>query len=84
MYFIAPTKIAYKLIIKIKSKNISFTNLIRNYINKLISPRDNILNSINVDINDILNHNITEPQIKKLHNIILGEIKQLSYIRLLK
>ena len=44
---------------QIKSNNISFKNLIRNYSNNIVNIRDTLLASINIDINDWLNDNIT-------------------------
>jgi ankyrin repeat protein len=71
---IDPIKIAYKLIIFIKSKNISFKLLIRSYINDLLYTRNNILTNKNVDINDIINENITYKQIIDIQNEIKKEI----------
>lgn len=73
-----PKFLALKLIIKIKSKNISFKNLIRSYVNELLSQgRDPILEELNIDINDIINENIDETQMKNLEKLITAEISKL-------
>lgn len=73
-----PKFLALKLIIKIKSKNISFKNLIRSYVNDLLSQgRDPILEELNIDINDIINENIDETQMKNLEKLITAEISKL-------
>jgi hypothetical protein len=73
-----PKFLALKLIIKIKSKNISFKNLIRSYVNELLNQgRDPILHELNIDINDIINENIDEIQIKNLEKLITAEILKL-------
>jgi ankyrin repeat protein len=73
-----PKFLALKLIIKIKSKNISFKNLIRSYVNELLNQgRDPILHELNIDINDIINENIDEIQIKNLEKLITAEISKL-------
>lgn len=59
-----------KMINTIKSQNISFRNLIRNYAKNVLDIRDRILNSANLDINDWLNDQYTEHQI----NIVLKEL----------
>lgn len=61
-YLVDPLKLARKLIIKIKSKNISFKNLIRSYIDGLLKFRNEILDKLNIDINNIINENIKQDQ----------------------
>lgn len=66
-----------KMIQTIKSQNISFKNLIRNYAKNILDIRDKILNKANLDINDWLNDQYTEHQI----DIVLKELtKQVSYL----
>lgn len=63
-------KIVDILIKTIKSKNISFKNMIRNYGNKIIEIRDNILKKANMTIDDWLNDQYTDMQV----NLVLDEI----------
>jgi hypothetical protein len=46
--------------------NISFKNLIRQHANNITKMRDEILEDIGLDINDWLNDNYNEQQIKSL------------------
>jgi ankyrin repeat protein len=59
-------KLVIKLMKKIKSMNLSFKNLIRQHTNNITELRDEILKDIDLDINDWLNDNYTEEQIKTL------------------
>jgi hypothetical protein len=59
-------KLVIKLIKKIKSINISFKNLIRQHTFHITEMRDEILSDIGLDINDWLNDNYNEEQIKTL------------------
>lgn len=61
-----------QMITSIKSQNISFRNLIRNYAKNIIDIRDNILEKAGIDINDWLNDQFTNSQI----NIILAELSK--------
>lgn len=47
---------------EIKSKSLSFKDLIRNYATNIIEIRDEILSKANLDINDWINENYTEEQ----------------------
>jgi ankyrin repeat protein len=77
-YMVHPKVLSYKLIIKIKSKNISFKNLIRSYVNELLEDcRDSILKELNIDINDIINENIDEFKNKELQKLLTAEIARL-------
>lgn len=58
------------MISSIKSQNISFKNLIRNYAKNIIDIRDLVLNRAGIDINDWLNDQFTDAQI----DIILKEL----------
>jgi len=74
-YMVNPKKLAYKLIIKIKSKNISFKNLIRSYVNELLQQcRDPILQELNLDINDIINENVDDNKYNEIQKMIEIEI----------
>jgi hypothetical protein len=46
----------------IKNNGISYRELIRNYSKYIVNIRDNLLSSINIDINDWLNENYTNQQ----------------------
>ncbi|AYV76687.1 MAG: ankyrin repeat protein [Terrestrivirus sp.] len=59
-----------QMISSIKSQNVSFKNLIRNYAKNIIDIRDVILSAAGLDINDWLNDQFTESQI----DIILKEL----------
>jgi hypothetical protein len=59
-------KLVIKLIKRIKSMNISFKNLIRQHTYHITEMRDEILKDIGLDINDWLNDNYNEEQIKTL------------------
>lgn len=77
-YLVHPKILVKKLIINIKSKNISFKNLIRSYVNSLLYDfRDKILNEINIDINDIINENISETKSKELEKVLGAQISSL-------
>ena len=73
-YNIHPLKLAKKLIIKIRSKNISFKKLIRLYANNILKTRDIILDQLKIDINDIRNNNITVSQKKDIRQLIKYEL----------
>ncbi|ARF09818.1 ankyrin repeat protein [Indivirus ILV1] len=55
-----------KLIKEIKTKNISFRNLIRNYSINITEIRDKVLSSANITINDWMNDQYTEKQYKTI------------------
>jgi ankyrin repeat protein len=77
-YIIHPKKLVEKLIINIKVKNISFKNLIRSYVNLLLSNfRDKILNELDIDINDIINENISETKSLELEKTLTAQIANL-------
>lgn len=73
-YDIHPSKLALKLVIKIKSKNISFKQLIRYYSSVILETRDNILTQLNLDINDIRNNNISKSEFTSLVKTIQLEL----------
>lgn len=76
-YIVHPKKLIAKLIINIKIKNISFKNLIRSFSNEILIIRDNILNELNIDINDIINNNINRSQILNINQLILDQIQSI-------
>jgi hypothetical protein len=58
----------------VKSQNISFRNLIRNYGKYIIDTRDKILLNSQMDINDWLNDQYTDVQINTVMNQLNNEI----------
>ena len=77
-YLVSPMKLARKLIIKIKSKNISFLNLIRDYTEDLLNIRNDILNKLNITIIEVINNKIRPEQVKELEKLV--KIEVLKYI----
>lgn len=69
-----PTKLSLKLIINIRSKNISFKKLIRLYSNNILKTRNIILDQLEIDINDIRNNNINEKQKSDIKQLIKLEL----------
>ena len=67
-------KIVDILIKKIKSENISFRNMVRNYGIHIIELRDNILKKSKMDINDWLNDQYTDIQINSVLKTLNNEI----------
>lgn len=63
--------LAYKLINQIKIKNKSFKNLIRNYSQKIINIRDDILNKYKLTIDDWMINNYEESDIDNISNDVL-------------
>jgi hypothetical protein len=63
---ISRNKLVNKLIKKIKSLNIPFKTIVREHTNNITKLRDDILKSIDLDIDDWLNDNYDEQHIKKL------------------
>ena len=77
-YFnIHPIKLANKLMINIRSKNISFKKLIRNYSVSILDVRNEILNQLSLDINDVRNDNLSEEQNINIKQLIKLEIMNL-------
>jgi hypothetical protein len=70
-------KLVKKMIETIKSQNISFKNLIRNYAYNIINIRDRILNKAGLDINDWLNDQYTDYQIDIVLKEVTREVSQL-------
>ena len=66
-----PSKIIKKIIKEVRSNNLSFRNIIRNYSVKITDLRDTYLGKINRNINDYLNNRLTENERKQLVQYIL-------------
>lgn len=73
-YDIKPDKLSLKLIINIRSKNISFKKLIRLYVNNILETRNNILDQLKIDINDIRNNTINKEQKDNIQKLIKYEL----------
>lgn len=73
-YNIKPDKLSLKLIINIRSKNISFKKLIRLYVNNILETRNKILEQLKIDINDIRNNTIDKEQKENLQKLIKYEL----------
>jgi ankyrin repeat protein len=71
--------LVHKMIKIIRSQNISFKNMIRNYAKGIITIRDKILTKANMDINDWLNDEHTDKQINIVVAEIRNEISKLHY-----
>lgn len=67
-----------QMISAIKSKNISFKNLIRNYAKNIIDIRDMILDKAGIDINDWLNDQFTNSQIDIISRELVREIDKVK------
>lgn len=68
-----------KILVKtIRSQNISFRNMIRNYGKNITIARDLILKKSNMDINDWLNDQYTDVQINSVMNNLNSEILQVA------
>lgn len=66
-----------KMIQTIRSQNISFKNLVRNYAKNILDIRDKMLEKAGLDINDWLNDQYTEHQI----DILLKELtREVTYL----
>lgn len=66
------------LIRKIKSQNISFKNMVRNYGENIINIRDRILLSSKMDINDWQNDQYTDIQINSVLDKLIEEIETVT------
>lgn len=67
-----------KMLLKtIKSKNISFRNMIRNYGKNIIDIRDNILKKSEMNINDWINDQYTDMQISSVMTQLNKEIENI-------
>lgn len=74
-------KIVDILINTIKSKNISFKNMIRNYGTDIIKIRDNILKKSEMTIDDWLNDQYTDIQVNSVLDELTKEIVNLTMSR---
>lgn len=70
LYQVHPLKLSLKLKINIKAKNISFKDLIRSFMNNILIERNKLLEELEIDINDIVNENISESQQQLLEQSI--------------
>lgn len=68
-------ELVYLLIKTIRSKNISFRNMIRNYATNIIDSRDNLLKKSKMDINDWLNDEYNDTQIDSIMDGLMTVIK---------
>ena len=71
-------KLANLLIKTVRSQNISFRNMIRNYSKYIIEIRDEILKKSDMDINDWLNDEYTDIQIENILKIIGLKINDIT------
>ena len=70
-----PCKLAFKLMVNIKSQNASFKNLIRSFSVKILNLRSTILKQAQIDdINDYRNGNITDEDYNNIKNLIKNNI----------
>jgi ankyrin repeat protein len=65
----------------IKSQGISYRNMIRNYSRQIIKQRDELLKSVDIDINDWLNDNYTYTQLDKFIANLTNEINTCCVIK---
>jgi hypothetical protein len=71
------SKLVIMLIKFLKSNNISFKNMIRNYSKNIIDMRDVILYKSKIDINDWLNDQYTDDQIDLVIKLLSDDIKNI-------
>jgi ankyrin repeat protein len=71
-------ELVFSLLKLIRSKNISFKNMIRNYGKNIIEIRDNILRNSEMNINDWLNDQYTDRQI---NSVMLSLNKELDELK---
>jgi len=71
---IHPLKLSKKLLIHIKTRNISFKQLIRKYSVDILLIRNQILDTLGLDINDVMNGNITQQNKQDLIKTITLEL----------
>lgn len=72
---IESSELAYKLINQIKISNKSFKNLIRNYSQKVINIRDDILKKYSLSIDDWMISNYNDNDIENISNDVLELIQ---------
>jgi hypothetical protein len=73
-------KLVTVLIKHIKSNNISFKNMVRNYGEHIINIRDKILLNSKMDINDWQNDQYTDIQVNSVLNQLVEEISKITKI----
>jgi len=69
-------KLIKYLLSGVKSQNISYKNMIRNYSRNIITIRDELLKSANIDINDWINENYTNNQLDIFKGHLINEINK--------
>jgi ankyrin repeat protein len=69
-YLVHPCELSLKLKINIKGKNLSFKDLIRSFMNTVLSERNSLLEELELDVNDVVNENITDKQLQDLEQSI--------------
>jgi hypothetical protein len=62
----------------IRSKNISYRNMIRNYGKNIMEIRDKILQKSKMDINDWLNDQYTDTQVNSVMSVLNNEIENVK------
>ena len=65
----------------IKVQGISYRNMIRNYSKNIIKQRDDLLKTVNIDINDWLNDNYTYTQLDKFVANLSAEINTCCVVK---
>lgn len=65
----------------IKAQGISYRNMIRNYSRQIIKQRDELLKTIDIDVNDWLNDNYTYTQLDKFIGILTAEINTCCVVK---
>ena len=68
----------------IKTRNISYKNIIRNYSANIIKERDKLFKYINIDINDWLNENYTYTQLDNFIELLKKEINKCCVVSKIK
>lgn len=71
-------KLVKKLIKTIKTQNMSFKNMIRNYGKNIVDIRDAILSKVGMDINDWLNDQYTDIQINSIIERLTSDIENIK------
>lgn len=70
---LSSAKVVKKLIKSIRSNNLSFRSVIRNYSKNITDLRDNYLNKIGFDINDYISNKLNTQNLQQLLNLIINE-----------
>lgn len=70
-------KLVKNMLSQMKSSNLSFKNLIRNYSKNIIDLRNYYFDSLNIDINDWINDKVPDDKFKLLTKMISNDINKL-------